>query len=524
MREIPPVDVLVVGGGLGGCAAAIAAAESGARVLLTEESPWIGGQATSQATPPDEHPWIETRGSTALYRRFRARVRTQHARALGIAEEANPGRAWATSLGHPPIVAHHVLRGMLLDGILSGRLEVRDTLQPVAVQTDGDRIVAVEFTDADGERTVATAPWVIDATETGELLALGRVEHVTGSESQTETGEAHALTNARPDNVQPMTVTAVLSLASGPGGHRVVDRPDEYERWRDEIPAHWPSARLSWTAPDARTSAPRRFGLEFGTLPGVGVESAPDAVIDLWSYRRLIAPGAPGVEEASSINWPMNDYMGGAPYGTDGPHHVEQARQLTGALVHWLQTEAPRLDGGAGYPELRTRGDLTGTSDGLAMRPYIREGRRIRAQHTIVEQDVALADRGEHAAEQYPDSVGTGAYRIDLHPSTGGDPFIDIATRPFEIPLRALLPIRVENLLAGAKNLGTTHITNGCYRVHPVEWTIGEAAGRLAAWCVARRTTPQAVVATAQELAAFQSTLERAGVDLHWRDLDRESL
>ena len=39
------------------------------------------------------------------------------------------------------------------------------------------------------------------------------------------------------------------------------------------------------------------------------------------------------------------------------------------------------------------------------------------------------------------------------------------------------LPVRIGNLIAGGKNLGTTHITNGCYRLHPVEWNIGEAAG-----------------------------------------------
>ena len=76
---------------------------------------------------------------------------------------------------------------------------------------------------------------------------------------------------------------------------------------------------------------------------------------------------------------------------------------------------------------------------------------------------------------------GLGRHRqlpIDLHPSTGGDNYIDIARLPFQIPLGALIAGRVENLLPACKNLGVTHITNGCYRLHPVEWNIGEAAGR----------------------------------------------
>src|SRR5205823_1058555 len=52
-------DLVIIGGSLGGCAAALAAARNGLRVILTEETDWIGGQLTSQAVPPDENPWIE---------------------------------------------------------------------------------------------------------------------------------------------------------------------------------------------------------------------------------------------------------------------------------------------------------------------------------------------------------------------------------------------------------------------------------------------------------------------------------
>jgi hypothetical protein len=161
--------------------------------------------------------------------------------------------------------------------------------------------------------------------------------------------------------------------------------------------------------------------------------------------------------------------------------------------LYWLQTEAPRADGGQGWPGLRPRGDIVGTQDGLAMRPYIRESRRIVAECTVREQDIALAVRGSHGATRYVDSVGTGYYRIDLHPSTEGDNFIDIPSCPFELPLGALLPVRVANLLPGAKNIGTTHITNGCYRTHPVEWLVGEVAGTLAAHADAEGLPPRAI-------------------------------
>ena len=107
-------------------------------------------------------------------------------------------------------------------------------------------------------------------------------------------------------------------------------------------------------------------------------------------------------------------------------------------------------------------------------------------------------------------------YRIDLHPSTGGDTYIDVASTPFEIPLGALIPQRMTNLLAANKNIGTTHITNGCYRLHPVEWNVGEAAGHLAAYSIDRDTTPHAVHATAELLADYQRELDDTGVERHW--------
>ena len=160
-----------------------------------------------------------------------------------------------------------------------------------------------------------------------------------------------------------------------------------------------------------------------------------------------------------------------------------------------------------------------GTRDGLAKRPYIRESRRIVARYTVVEQDVALDLRPDGRAARYPDSVGIGSYRIDLHPSTGGDGYIDIGSGPFEVPLRALVPIRMTNLLAAAKNIGTTHITNGCYRLHPVEWGIGEVAGSLAAHCIATGRTPQQMCEDPDLVDEFQSRLTADGVELHWPDV-----
>jgi len=195
---------------------------------------------------------------------------------------------------------------------------------------------------------------------------------------------------------------------------------------------------------------------------------------------------------------------------------LTRARELSLCFVHWLQTDAPRPDGGAGYPELRLSPEVFGTRDGLAVAAYVRESRRIAAEFTVLATHVGVEARpGDDRAEAFPDTVGVGCYRIDLHPSTAGRAYLDIATYPFQIPLGALLPRRMDNLLAADKCLGVTHVTNGCYRLHPVEWNVGEAAGALAALCVTHRVSPRAVRGNRALLTDFQRRLVSMGFQLN---------
>jgi hypothetical protein len=520
-------EVLVVGGGLGGVAAALAALRAGRRVVLTEAYPWLGGQLTSQAVPPDEHTWVERFGVTASYRALRDGIRdyyrahyplTERSRA---ARELNPGAGFVSRLCHEPRVAVAVIEAVLAPYRGGGRLTVIQPATPVAVETDGDRLTAVRLSTGD----IVAAPYILDATETGELLPLSGTEYVTGFESQSDTGEPSAPPEAQPGNMQAVSVCFAIDHVDG---DHTIDRPENYAFWRDYAPPFWGGNLLGWRAPHPRTLEP--VEREFTPNPDDDPLSVTaDQRLDggdrnLWTFRRIAArrhfvPGA-YASDITLVNWPMIDYLEGNVIDVpDARHHLRQARELSRSVLYWMQTEAPRPDGGTGFPGLRLRGDVTGSDDGLAQAPYIRESRRIRSEYTVVEQDLAVSVRGDKGAVRYDDSVGVGMYRIDLHPSTGGDNYIDVASSPFEIPLGALIPRRVENLLPAGKNIGTTHITNGCYRLHPVEWNIGEAAGALAAYCLDHATPPRAVRNDPDLLAGFQQRLAADGVELRWPDV-----
>jgi hypothetical protein len=165
-------DILVVGASLGGIAAALAALQLGRSVILTEETRWIGGQATTQGVPLDEHPWVEQFGCTQRYRDFRSLVRDIYRRNYRLTPQArsdrtlNPGAGWVSALCFEPRVGMAALYEMLLPYLSSGRLTLLTRHRPITVTMEGDYCRAVTVQAAEtGARCTITATIVLDATE-----------------------------------------------------------------------------------------------------------------------------------------------------------------------------------------------------------------------------------------------------------------------------------------------------------------------------------------------------------------------
>lgn len=486
---------------------------------MTDPYEWIGGQLTSQAVPPDEHPWIEHVGSTRSYREFRNRVRKHYENTRRLTHWAakraylNPGQGWVSRLCHEPEIAHLVLQDMLARSVQSENLQIYRMCEPIAADVECDRVRSVTFRHVEsGDPFTIAARFVLDASELGDLLPLTQTEYVVGSESQAETGERHATLTAEHDNVQG--ITWCFAMGFDPDGDHRIEKPATYEQWKSYAPDFWVGPLLSWNTLHAHTMQPHSWTL-FGSDSASGM--------GLFDYRQIVSRKVlddPALEEATIVNWPQNDYFLGSILDVpeeQAEKHLGAAKELSLSLLYWLQTEAPRPDGGQGWPGLRLRGDLTGTKDGFAQAPYIRESRRIKARFTVLEQHVSAHDNpGLSIAPPFPKSVGIGAYRIDLHPSTNGRNTVDFSSLPFQIPLGSLVPIRMRNLIPACKNIGVTHITNGCYRLHPVEWNIGEVAGLLAAFCIQNEKEPAAVYEDEALFAHFQALLHRHGIETAW--------
>ncbi len=527
-------DLIIAGGGLGGCAAAFAALRNGLTVLLTEETDWIGGQLTQQGVPPDEHQWIETHGATALYRRLRKGIRDYYRNKYPIREEValnphfNPGGASVSGLAHEPRVALAVLEELFAPYISAMQLLILKEYKAISADTRGNKVLALQVKSSrTGETKELKGAYFVDATELGDLLPMTGTDYVTGAESKKQTGELHAADTHEPDNNQAFTHCFAIDYMKGEDW--TIKKPDEYTFWNDFVPdlrPAWSGKLLELQYSNPRTLMPKILGFH---PEGI----AMDDILNLWNYRRIIHKDnfEPGFykSDITIVNYPQNDYFLGNIVDVDQTEmdtHIGHGKQLSLSLLYWLQTEAPRPDGGKGWPGLRLRSDIMGMEDGdgLAKYPYIRESRRIKALFTVLEQHVGQEQRSkitgirghELKAETFNDSVGVGYYHIDLHPSSGGNNYVDFGSLPFQIPLGALIPVKMENLLPANKNIGTTHLTNGCYRLHPVEWGIGEAVGMLVPFLLQKGVGPQQLYKNPSLIAEFQTLIRRQGIETEW--------
>jgi hypothetical protein len=525
--EVRTCGVLVVGDGVGAVAAAHEAASRGVQTCLVAGLDLLGGQITSQGVSaldeggPQEQA-LEPFNQT--YASFRAKVRQHYLSTYQVTNPSNepqesdafdPGSCWVSRLCFEPKVGAQVLEDLLQPLVTNGTLTIHRIHRPLAAIVSGATVDAVLTQETSGQIFRFDASVVIDATELGDLLRLAQIPYRTGAEATGEFNEPSAPASAIPECVQPFTFNFFVERLPSGVAATPVAKPPGYN--------------------------PANYGL--GSFPFDDTAGQ----VGFWTYRRSIDSSlyASGfANDIALINWLTTPAAGNSGGGNDfnrscGPDGCnvidkdpatvarifKRGEEHALGLLYWLQHDVPRPDGSKGYPNLLLRTDITGTADGLTLFPYIREARRLKSLVTIREQDVLTVAAGgvgmTSRAALFPDSLGAGWYGLDLHPcAVGQPPQVSTATRPFQIPAGALVPAAPpDNFLAAAKNIGTTHLSNGCYRLHPVEWNIGLAAGEIAATSIAVGISARALVQDATQLRRLQhSHISQRGGKIYWFD------
>ena len=501
-------DIAVIGASLGGVLAAWRAAQAGRQVLLVAPHAWLGGQMTAQAVPPDEHALVELGGASRSYLAFREDIRQHYRQQPGFLDAAtltagtNPGDGWVSRLCFEPVLAARWFEHLLAPQRRAGRLRLLRLARPVAATREGPCISGVMLRGHDGRMHTVQARMFIDATDTGELLRLAHLPYRLGKEAASEFNEPDAPVTANALDQQPCT--HVLALRRGRSAGQVAAAPPAYAAWRAYRVPHFEHLLFS-------PQLPGRERGQSATLPF----EADGLTLDWWLYRRVVssAQWADGRDDVTLINWAQNDYAQHPLL--DGPlaqTEVEAAaRELSLCLLHWLQTEAPRADGGHGLPQWQPATDVLGTRDGLAQQTYVRESRRIVAHTTLSQRDLLVAP-----SEPREDAVGIGAYNLDIHPTCISGHGVNAAVQPFVLPLGCFIPLHADNLLPACKNLGVTHLASACTRVHPVEWLAGEVAGLMAAQLVEQGLSARALPDSTAQRRLLQGRLHAAGIPTAW--------
>lgn len=499
-------DLIIIGSTIGGVLSAYSASKMGLKVAMISEFPWIGGQFTSECVPPDENIYIEDGGASQTYLNFRKNIRSKYLKNPHLKKEyyksnINPGGGWVSYLCALPSDYLEEFNHLLKEGTKNKLLDIYYYDGEFKIEKENDNITHIYFRD-----NKFKANYFIDSSLFGDFMVKAGAKYLVGAESKEVFNEKSAPIKSDIYDVQPVTWVAAVSFNKNEDN--TIEKPILYDYFK----------KLK-TIDNKKILSFEQVGLnpdEHKIYHMFSKEEFISKNIDdtkaLFDYRKVFDPNKydyTNETPISLINWPQNDYI----YGNilfDKEEVMFNSKQLTLSLIYWLQTEAPRDDGGFGYKELKLRPDITNTKDGLAMSPYLRETYRLDSMYVVNENDVTKKTN-------FFDSIGIGHYNIDLHMTYASKTHLYLETKPFEIPMGSLISKNIGNMLAGSKNIGTSHIANGCYRLHPIEWNIGESAGYLVGFAKNKNIKDfRKIYEDKKLIEEFQELISSKGVKIRW--------
>ena len=528
--ELHDYDVIIAGGSTAAFAAAIAAAESGARTALLEPTDWVGGQLTSSGVPAIDEAWHTIKDkssdgqsySVAKVARDPANITPSFHTLMNGLE--NPADCWVSRFCYCPDSFVRQLKP--LEQELADKLTVYlDTVvKKVETTADGKQIVSItaierkpkpgvlhngydrlpsqdladwyspedsaRFTKRvlrfSGAADVKRSPVFIDATEWGEILVLADAPYLQGVESKDGGLEGDDRCG------QAIVYCFVEEFVENP-----VDEP------KADVPLD-------------------RMG--FATYEG-----RPDAWRQVWTYRRIRGKGAPAPGDLCLQNWGYsakvgnggNDYPFGYLFSSkteaeatsddwQGGVDVDVlagAEERALAWHEWFKQNTPE---GIDPKQIVLNSSVLGTGHGLAKLPYIRDTRRsIGLDGYVLPMADMVGNISERTGTKFDDRIALGAYPADIHPIVGREfPKYIYAyhdTLPFYIPFRSLTNEKIENMLVAGKTMAQSFMANSATRLHPTEWSTGTAAGIAAAYMARTGKTSRQAMESINEIQELVS-------------------
>ena len=603
--QIEDCEILIVGGSVAGTASAYEGLLAGRTVCMTEITDWIGGQITSQGTSAlDEakkqrNLWFFPQG----YTEFRQRIQQKYGK-------LNAGDCWVSVSCFLPNHAQQILVEMLQEAAQKGNGRLKwfpnTVIKKLEISADGkliDGAIAIQhraapntaplnteplsqiiedayryensprlqkqiirfvpLTNAQSQPQKRGADWfVIDSTETGEIIALADVPYRLGIDPRSHLNPSSPVTKNDPYCTQGFTYTFAMEQTEAA---QPQVKPSFYDRYlpyygSDPKPnlANFDNIftyRRIWSA-EAETPKKNAFG--------VSPMKAGDISMQNWVWGNDYRPGTDKdnliysreqLQKSGQLE--PNGWMGGLRTET-----LKSGEEIALGFYYWLVAGTTDSQQTTNWkkPFLNHRlltglESPMGTMHGLSKYPYMRESRRIIGRpsygypegFSMSEIDVSQVDFSTEIYRQklsentyrnlwnalagleatsairnntepnkiprrtrstiYPDAIGIAQYYLDFHPCLSEYPVEKAgnteragvrnghgAAFPGQIPLRSLIPQKIDNLIVSGKNIAYSYIVAAGYRVHSYEWSVGAAAATTASFALSERIMPYQLI------------------------------
>lgn len=492
-------DIVIVGAGTGGIAAAIQAARLGARVDLLEDTDWIGGQMTASADATMDEGGSPVTLNSGVYAEF-----VQRMQAFYLARGKSVGTCYGKDTNHcyEPSAIQKILLEMIHDVNNQGKGQVNVYLRESVVKVLGTgQTVSGVVTQ---KHHVFHSKVVIDATEFGDVLPLTPAAYRMGHFTSDAPGKSC---------IQDITYMAILKKYpnGAPPALMMRHAPPGYD------PAFVDYMQRFLRADGNPTGSKIPVNFEIHNR----LRALPDS-----SNPENYSASAPANISRTAVNW-FNDY----PADTDLLDRSKRqgimcsAKLRTLDLIYYIQHDLHQTqwaianDEGYDTPYNRKENSCPNIPQEFKMieanfppRPYIRESRRLIGEYTLIGEDVRREGVWPNSttftdlprATAFSDAIAVGDYTVYLHDCKLEDDFehdLDHETDmpgefrpgPFQVPIEVLIPEKVDGLLAAEKNISESRIANSVTRMQPITMLVGQAAGALAAIAVAQNKQPRQV-------------------------------
>jgi len=469
-------DVLVIGGGVGGTAAAIQCARMGVKTVLVEETNMLGGMLTAAGVSCTDG---NDQLASGMWEEFRLALYRHYGK-----NKLNTG--WVSNTNFEPHVGDSIFKAWAKRDT---NLIVFFNHQFEEILKNKNQIIGAYFGNGETGLRVK-AKIIIDGTELGDVFAKAGAAYDLGMDDPKVSGEKEA--RVKNNIIQDLTWAAILK-DFGEGADKTITRPVNYD-----------STKYFCSTADAPCNdKPYQFNtkkvLDYGKLPR--------------------SPGAR--HDKYMLNWPANGndyYLNAVEMRPElRVQSYELAKQQTLGFIYFLQTTLGMKNIGLADDEL---------NGGMALIPYNREGRRVKG---MVRLNINhLKDPYNYTL--YRTGIAVGDYPVDHHHAQypGKVPEIGFPKIPsFNIPLGCLIPEKIDGLIVCEKGISVTNIVNGSTRLQPVVLLTGQAAGVLAAKSILLNKKPReiSVRSVQEELLKLKCYLmpfvDVKPEDPHWEAIQR---